>query len=51
VDALYRQPDEWDRMAIVNVAGMGAFSSDRTVSDYAREVWGVTPASGQLDHH
>jgi starch phosphorylase len=43
VDALYRQPDEWDRAAILNVAGMGAFSSDRTVLDYARQVWGVAP--------
>ena len=41
VDALFRQPDEWDRAAILNVAGMGAFSSDRTVLDYAREVWGI----------
>ncbi len=41
VDALYRNADEWDRKAILNVAGMGAFSSDRTVADYARQVWGV----------
>lgn len=45
VDALYRDPDEWDRNAILNVAGMGAFSSDRTVSDYARDVWGVEPVT------
>ncbi|MEQ1759651.1 MAG: glycogen/starch/alpha-glucan phosphorylase [Vicinamibacterales bacterium] len=41
VDALYRIPDDWDRTAVLNVAGMGAFSSDRTVADYARDVWGV----------
>jgi starch phosphorylase len=45
VDALYRQPEEWARRAILNVAGMGAFSSDRTVLEYARSVWKVTPAS------
>jgi starch phosphorylase len=33
--------DRWTRMAIVNVARMGKFSSDRTVAEYAREVWGV----------
>jgi glycogen phosphorylase len=41
VDTLFLQPDEWARRAILNVAGMGHFSSDRTVRDYAREVWGV----------
>ncbi len=43
VDALFQHPDEWDRKAILNVAGMGAFSSDRTVTDYARQVWHVEP--------
>jgi starch phosphorylase len=41
VDALYRHQDEWARRAILNVAGMGAFSSDRTVREYARQIWGV----------
>lgn len=41
VDALYRRSDDWDRSAILNIAGMGSFSSDRAVLDYAREVWGV----------
>jgi starch phosphorylase len=49
VDALYRQPDEWARRAILNVAGMGVFSSDRTVADYARIVWKVKP-SGSMPH-
>ncbi len=44
VDALYENADEWDRKAILNVAGMGAFSSDRTVADYAHTVWGLTPS-------
>jgi len=39
VDALYRQPQDWARKAILNVAGMGAFSSDRSIDDYARQVW------------
>jgi starch phosphorylase len=45
VDALYRERDEWDRKAILNVAGMGAFSSDRSVSDYARQVWDARPVT------
>jgi starch phosphorylase len=43
VDALYRQPAEWATRAIANVAGMGAFSSDRTIRAYATQIWGVTP--------
>jgi starch phosphorylase len=41
VDQLYRNPDEWTRKAILNVARMGKFSSDRTVAEYAREIWNV----------
>ena len=43
VDALYRQPSKWAAMAITNVAGMGAFSSDRTIKQYASEIWRVQP--------
>ena len=43
VDAQYRQSDEWHRKAIINVAGMGPFSSDRTIADYARDIWQVKP--------
>ncbi|KIG18587.1 Glycogen phosphorylase [Enhygromyxa salina] len=39
VDALYQQPDEWARHAILNIAGMGGFSSDRTIREYARTIW------------
>jgi starch phosphorylase len=41
VDALYRDPQAWARKAILNVAGMGLFSSDRTIAEYAREVWHI----------
>jgi glycogen phosphorylase len=41
VDALYRDRAGWARKAIANVAGMGFFSSDRTIAEYAREVWGL----------
>ncbi len=43
VDALYRLPDQWAQRAIANVAGMGAFSSDRTIREYATQIWNVLP--------
>ncbi len=41
VDALYREPAQWCEKAIANVAGMGTFSSDRTIAQYASEIWHV----------
>ena len=41
VDQLYLNQDEWTRRAILNVARMGKFSSDRTVQEYADEIWNV----------
>ena len=41
VDALYREPAQWCQKAIANVAGMGTFSSDRTIAQYASEIWHV----------
>jgi starch phosphorylase len=43
VDKLYLQPNEWARTSILNTAGMGKFSSDRTIAEYAREIWGISP--------
>jgi glycogen phosphorylase len=43
VDALYRTPTAWRRKAVLNVAGMGPFSADRTIRDYARTIWGIEP--------
>lgn len=43
VDELYRRPDEWARKAVLNVAGMGVFSSDRTIREYADDIWKVKP--------
>ena len=41
VDQLWRNPAEWNRKALLNVASMGWFSSDRTIREYARGIWGV----------
>jgi starch phosphorylase len=39
----YLDADQWTRRSIANVAHMGKFSSDRTVSQYAEEIWDLTP--------
>ena len=43
VDDLYRTPAKWCERAIANVAGMGVFSSDRTIREYARQIWHIEP--------
>jgi starch phosphorylase len=40
---LYADPDAWARKAILNVAGSGRFSSDRTIAEYATDIWKVGP--------
>lgn len=44
VDAVYGDQAEWFRRAILNVAGVGKFSSDRTVHGYARDIWNIETA-------
>jgi starch phosphorylase len=46
VDAAYRNHEGWDRMAILNVARAGKFSSDRAIKEYATEIWHVEPCDG-----
>jgi glycogen phosphorylase len=41
LSALYANPDEWARKAILNVAGSGKFSSDRTIAEYAADIWRI----------
>ncbi len=42
VDAVWGKPQEWNRMAVLNTARVGWFSSDRTIRQYGREIWGVS---------
>ncbi len=45
VDETYRRPETWNRMSILNVANIGKFSSDRTISEYNRDIWKASPIS------
>jgi starch phosphorylase len=44
VGALYGDPDAWAQKAIINVASSGRFSSDRTITEYATEIWNAKPS-------
>jgi len=43
---MYQQPDKWWRSAILNVARTGWFSSDRTIREYATDIWGIQSIRG-----
>ena len=47
VSALYSKPDQWVKKAILNVAGMGKFSSDRTITEYAKKIWHIEPVAAR----
>jgi glycogen phosphorylase len=48
---LYAQPDDWARKAILNIAGSGRFSSDRTINEYATDIWKVKPCPVPSPRH
>ena len=43
IGALYADPDAWAQKAILNVASAGKFSSDRTIAEYAADIWKLEP--------
>ena len=43
-----QDPEKWLLMARNNIASSGKFSSDRTIAEYARDIWGVEPMSNKL---
>ena len=43
VDKLYSRPEEWTVKTMRNIAGMGYFSSDRTIKEYAEKIWYIKP--------
>ncbi|KAJ8315492.1 hypothetical protein KUTeg_007642 [Tegillarca granosa] len=48
VNDLYKFPEQWAKMCLLNIAASGKFSSDRTISEYAKDIWGVTPTDVKL---
>ncbi|WP_028973636.1 glycogen/starch/alpha-glucan phosphorylase [Spirochaeta cellobiosiphila] len=45
IDKSYRDKMKWARMSLANIAGCGKFSSDRTIKEYAKEIWDIAPVS------
>eukprot|EP00741_Cyanophora_paradoxa_P011030 tig00020553_g10662.t1 len=43
VDNLYKDKEKWIRMSVMNTAGGGKFNSDRTIHEYARDIWNIQP--------
>ena len=42
IQQLYRQPEVWSRMSLMNIAGSGVFCADRAVKEYAHRIWRLT---------
>ncbi|MEN2997735.1 MAG: glycogen/starch/alpha-glucan phosphorylase [Brevinematia bacterium] len=49
ISALYENKYEWNKKALLNVARIGKFSSDRTIREYAEEIWKVKPVKVEID--
>ncbi|MBD1850943.1 glycogen/starch/alpha-glucan phosphorylase [Leptolyngbya sp. ST-U4] len=49
VSEAFRDTEQWTKMSILNVARMGKFSSDRTITEYCRDIWNVEPVPIDLE--
>ncbi len=43
INSLYADRDKWNKMSLVNIAESGIFAADRSIEDYARDIWNVKP--------
>jgi glycogen phosphorylase len=51
IETLYsKKRNEWTKMSIINVANMGYFSSDRTIEEYAKDIWNISSLTIELDN-
>jgi len=48
VSKTYMDSEKWSKMALMNIASAGKFSSDRTIAEYAREIWSIEPGEIKL---
>ncbi|MGK7908913.1 MAG: glycogen/starch/alpha-glucan phosphorylase [Synechococcus sp.] len=51
VGEAYKETDSWTRMSILNSARSGKFSSDRSIQDYCRDIWGAKPVKVELEEY
>lgn len=49
VERLYRDPESWTEKVVINIARTGRFSSDRTIAEYAKEIWKVEPVDVEAE--
>jgi starch phosphorylase len=47
IDLAYRDKSNWAKMAILNTAKMGKFTSDRSIADYVEKIWKLAPCEVQ----
>ena len=48
MEEAYRDTDRWAKMAMLNVAKVGKFSSDRTIEEYAKDIWHLEKVTVEL---
>jgi Glucan phosphorylase len=48
VEEAYKDTERWSKMAMLNVAKVGKFSSDRTIEEYAKEIWNLEKVAVEL---